>query len=75
MTVKKIAVRSNSDQMFKLGNGEQWIHPTGTYVLVNETDLMPNRTIDGGGFTVLAGEAQSPDSGAVNTGRLEVRRA
>lgn len=75
MTVKKIAVRSNSDHMFKAGNGEQWIHPAGTYLLVNEIDLMPNRTIDGGGFTVLAGEVQSPDSGAVNTGPIIVHRA
>lgn len=64
---KQIKCRNRGSAGFHAPNGDHFSLPAQSYLLVNDTALTPERTMNGGGFRVDRGQAHHPDSGATST--------
>ena len=64
---KQIKCRNRGSAGFYAPNGEHFTLPAQSYLLINEEDLTPERTMNGGGFVVTRDKAYHPDSGATST--------
>ena len=64
---KQIKCRSRATAGFKAPNGDAFVLEAGAYLLIKESELTAERTMNGGGYRVERGAAYHPDSGATST--------